>query len=112
VLRLAPTASAATRRRTETLANANKGPGHRRLGPTKAAQLQAAAADSIAVPELDAEVAFEVGLLLDQYELLERQITAADEHVAGLLDGEIARRLQTIPGCRRVHRRHPPRRDR
>ena len=98
VLRVAPTARAATRRRTSTLANANGGPGHRRLGTTRAEQLQAAAADSIAVPELDAEVAFEVGLLLDQYDLLERQIEAADRRVAGLLDGEIARRLQTIPG--------------
>jgi transposase len=97
-LRIAPTARAATRRRTTTLANANAGPGHRRLGQAKAERLQAAAADSIAVPELDAEVAFEVGLLLDQYDLLERQITDADRRVAGLLDGETARRLQTIPG--------------
>ena len=36
--------------------------------------------------------------LLDQYDLLERQIEAADARVAGLLDGELARRLQTIPG--------------
>ena len=50
------------------------------------------------MPELDAEVAFEVGLLLDQYDLLERQIEDADRRVAGLLDGETARRLQTIPG--------------
>ena len=98
VLRIAPTATAARRRRTSTLANANAGPGHRRLGTAKAERLQAAAADSIAVPELDAEVAFEVGLLLDQYDLLERQITDADRRVAGLLDGETARRLQTIPG--------------
>jgi transposase len=98
VLRIAPTARAATRRRTSTLANANARPGHRRLGTAKAEQLQAAAAETIAVPELDAEVAFEVGLLLDQYDLLERQITDADRRVAGLLDGETARRLQTIPG--------------
>ena len=98
VLRIAPTARAATRRRTASLANANAGPGHRRLGTARAERLQEAAADSIAVPELDAEVAFEVGLLLDQYDLLERQITDADRRVAGLLDGETARRLQTIPG--------------
>jgi transposase len=98
VLRVAPTARVATRRRTATLANANSGPGRRRLGQTKAERLQAAAADSIAVPELDAEVAFEVGLLLDQYDLLEGQIAAADARVASLLDGETARRLQTIPG--------------
>ncbi len=98
VLRIAPTARAATRRRTSTLANANGRPGHRRLGQAKAERLQAAAAETIAVPELDAEVAFEIGLLLDQYDLLERQIEAADARVAGLLDGELARRLQTIPG--------------
>jgi len=98
VLRIAPTARAATRRRTTTLANANAGPGHRRLGTARAERLQAAAADSIAVPELDAEVAFEIGLLLDQFDLLERQIEDADRRVAGLLDGETARRLQTIPG--------------
>lgn len=46
----------------------------------------------------DAEVTFEVGFLLDQYDLLERQIEVADHRVAGLLDGELARRLQTIPG--------------
>jgi transposase len=98
VLRLAPTAHAATRRRTATLADANRGPGRRRLGEARAERLQAAAADSIAVPELDAEVTFEVGLLLDQFDLLERQIEAAERHVGALLDGETARRLQTIPG--------------
>jgi transposase len=98
VLRIAPTARAATRRHTSTLANANAAPGHRRLGTMKAERLQAAAAETIAVPELDAEVAFEVGLLLDQYDVLEGQIEEADRRVAGLLDGETARRLQTIPG--------------
>ncbi len=98
VLRLAPTAHQATRRQTETLANANKGRGQRRLGQTKAERLRAAAAETIAVPELDAETAFEIGHLLDQYDLLERQIEAADRRVAGLLDGEIAHRLLTIPG--------------
>jgi transposase len=98
VLRLAPTAEQARRRRTSTLADANRAPGHRRLGETKAGRLQALAADSIAVPELATEVAFEVGMLLDQFDLLERQIEAAEAHVASLLDGELARRLQTIPG--------------
>ncbi len=97
VLRIASTARAATRRRVSTLANANAGPGHRRLGQAKAERLQAAAADSIAVPELDDEVASEVGLPLDQYDLLEGQIADADSRVASLLDGELARRLQTIP---------------
>ena len=98
VLRIAPTARAAARRRTSTLANANAGPGHRRLGSARAERLHAAAAASIAVPELDAEVAFEVGLLLDQFDLLERQIEAADARVASLIDSATARRLQTIPG--------------
>lgn len=98
VLRVAPTAAAARRRRTGTIADANKGPGRRRLGLSKAAAIKAAASDSIAVSELDEEVAFEVGLLLDQYDLLERQIEAADTRVESLLDGELARRLRTIPG--------------
>jgi transposase len=98
VLRVAPTAAVARRKRTSTLANANAGPGHRRLGVTKAERLKAAAATSIAVAELDAEVAFEVGLLLDQYDLLEDQIERAEDHLASLLDGELARRLRTIPG--------------
>ena len=98
VLRIAPTAAAARHRRTSTLADANAGPGHRRLGETKAERLKAAAATSIAVAELDAEVAFEVNMLLDQYDLLEQQITAAEDHLASLLDGELARRLRTIPG--------------
>jgi transposase len=98
VLRIAPTAAVARRKRVSTLADANAGPGHRRLGETKAERLKEAAATSIAVSELDAEVAFEVDMLLDQYDLLERQISAAEEHLAALLDGELARRLQTIPG--------------
>ena len=98
VLRVAPTAAEARRRRTSTLAEANAGPGHRRLGTSKAERLKAAAASSIAVSELDDEVAFEVKLLLDQFDLLEQQITEADARVAELLDGELARRLQTIPG--------------
>jgi transposase len=98
VLRVAPTAAVARRRRTSTLADANKGPGHRRLGESKAERLKAAADESIAVPELDDEVAFEIGMLLDQYDLLEEQIESAETHVAGLLDGELARRLGTIPG--------------
>jgi transposase len=98
VLRVAPTAAVARRKRTRTLADANAGPGHRRLGDTKAERLKEAARDSIAVAELDDEVAFEIGLLLDQYDLYEAQIERAEAHLASLLDGELARRLQTIPG--------------
>lgn len=112
VLRVAPTAHDATRRRTATLADANARPGRRRLGMARAERLRTAAADTIAVPELDAEVAFEVGLLLDQFDLLEQQIGAAEVHVASLLDGELARRLRTIPGGRSGDRRGAHRRDR
>lgn len=98
VLRVAPTAEAARRRRVGTLADANKGPGHHRLGDARAERLHALAADSIAVPELSDEVAFEVDMLLDRFDLLERQIEAADARVASLLDGDLARRLRTIPG--------------
>ena len=112
VLRIAPTARAATRRRTSTLANANAGPGHRRLGQAKAERLQAAAADSIAVPELDAEVAFEVGLLLDQYDLLERQIEDADRRVAGAPRRRDRPPAPDDPGRRALDRGDPPRRDR
>ena len=100
------------RRRTATLANANAGTGRRRLGETRAAQLHAAAADSIAVPELEAEVAFEVGLLLDQYDLLERQIEAADSacrRAARRRDGAPA---PDDPGCRPLDRRGADQRDR
>jgi transposase len=98
ILRSAPTASIAARRRTATLADVNRGPGHRRLGEERAAELRALAKESIAVPELEPEAAFEIPLLLDQFDLLERQIAAADAHVAALLDDALARRLQTIPG--------------
>jgi transposase len=98
VLRIAPTARTAARRRTATLADANRGAGRRRLGETRAEQLRSAAADTIGVPELDAETAFEVGLLLDQFDLLERQIGQADARVAGLLDSRLAQLLLTIPG--------------
>lgn len=98
VLRIAPTANAAARRRSSTLADANLGPGRRRLGEKRAEQLRSAAVDTIGVPELDAETAFEVGLLLDQFDLLERQIEQADARVAELLDSRVAKLLQTIPG--------------
>ncbi len=76
VLRLAPTARCARRRRTTTLADANGAPDIVVSGSPKAERLHDLAADSIAVPELAAEVAFEVGLLLDQLDLLEQQIEA------------------------------------
>ena len=98
VLRLAPTAAAVSRKRTSTLADANRGPGHRAIGMTKATQIQALAKDTIAPPELEAQIGFEMELLIAQDDLLKRQLDAAEARVASLLDGELARRLQTIPG--------------
>ncbi|MFV2064079.1 MAG: transposase [Chloroflexota bacterium] len=98
VLRLAPTAAVARRRRTSTLADANKGPGHRRLGMTKAERLKAAAADSIAVPELDEEVAFEIGMLLDQYDLLEQQIESAGKSKMNALGHRMRKALSIVWG--------------
>ncbi len=98
VLRLAPTAAAISRKRVATLADANRAPGHRAIGARKAEQIAALAKDTIAPPELSAQLGFEMELLIAQYDLLERQIAAAETRVAGMLDGELARRLQTIPG--------------
>lgn len=98
VLRLAPTAQAVARKRVSTLAHANRGPGHRAVGPTKAEQIQALAKDTMAPPELATQIGFEMELRIAQHDLLEQQIAAAEARVAALLDGELARRLQTIPG--------------
>jgi transposase len=98
VLKIAPTARRAARREVHTLASANHGPGQRALGSKKAAAIHAAARQTVAVRELEEQVAFEMPLLIAQHELLERQIARAEERVAKLLDGELARRLRTIPG--------------
>ena len=97
LLRVAPTARAAARRRTQTLAAARTAGGSV-VGPKKAAIVQAAARTTVAAPELDAQVAFEMELLIAQHDFLEQQIARADERVASLLDGELVRRLRTIPG--------------
>jgi transposase len=68
------------------------------IGPTKAAQIQALARDTIVPPELAPQIGFEMELLIAQHDLLDEQIAQAEARVAGLLDGELARRLQTIPG--------------
>ena len=99
LLRVAPTAAVARKRRVSTLADANAGPGHRRLGEAKAERLKAAAATSIAVTELEDEVAFEVQAPARPV----RPPGGADRPrprrtSRALLDGELARRLQTIPG--------------
>jgi len=98
VLRVAPTAAAVARKRPETLARAARPGGGRPIGARKAAELIALAKDTIAPPELERQVAFEMELLIAQHDLLERQIAEAEARVASLLDGELARRLQTIPG--------------
>jgi transposase len=98
VLRLAPTAAALARKRVATLADANRAPGHRAIGTKKAEQLATLAKDTIAPPELAAQIGFEMELRIAQHDLLERQIELAEARVGGLLDGELARRLQTIPG--------------
>lgn len=98
VLRQAPTAAAAARKRTATLATAARPGGGRRIGPKKAAQIQTLALDTIAAPELEHQIAFQMRLLIAQYDLLETQITEAEAHLATLLDGELVRRLRTIPG--------------
>ena len=97
LLRVAPTARAAARRRPETLAKARTA-GGAVVGPKKTALIQAAARTTVAPPELDQQVAFEMALLIAQHDFLERQIAQADARVAGLLDGALVRRLRTIPG--------------
>ncbi|MDQ6741328.1 MAG: IS110 family transposase [Candidatus Dormibacteraeota bacterium] len=98
VLRQAPTARSAARRHLNTLANSVRPGGRRRLGQLKAKRLQELARQTVAPPELDAQAALEVQLLIEQYDLLGRQIEVAEQRVAEMLDGELARRLQTIPG--------------
>ena len=113
VLRVAPTARAAT-----PPADVDAGQRQRRArvtagsGTAKAERLQAAAADSIAVPELDAEVAFEVGLLLDQYDLLERQIERRRPAGRGSPRRRDRPAAADHPGRRPVDRRDAHRRDR
>lgn len=98
VLREAPTARAAARKRVATLADATRPGGRRRLGETKARRLQELAKDSIAPPELDAQMGFEVGMMIQQFDLLEKQIEIAEQRVSEVLDSELSQRLQTIPG--------------
>lgn len=97
LLKAAPTARAAAARRTSTLAKARTA-GGRVVGAKKAAQVRALAAQTVAPPELDRQVAFEMELLIEQYETLERQIERAEAHLATLTDSEVVRRLRTIPG--------------
>ena len=61
-------------------------------------RIQELAKQTIAPPELEEQMAFQVGLLIQQYDLLAKQIELAERRVAELLDSELALRLQTIPG--------------
>lgn len=98
VLRAAPTAAQAARKRVATIADANRGPGQRAVGLAKAERIQALAKETVAPPELEAQVGFEMRLLIAQHDFLEQQTAEAEARVAELLDGELARRLRTIPG--------------
>src|SRR5207244_9073636 len=81
VLRHSPTARSAGRRHLNTLANSVRPGGRRRLGQVKAKRLQELARETIAPPELDAQAALEVQLLIEQYDLLGRQIEVAEQRV-------------------------------
>ncbi len=98
VLRVAPTAAAVRRKRAASLAAIKAPGGKRSLGAKKAVELKVLAERSVAPPELEAQMAFEIPILIGQYDLLESQIQGAEAHLASLLDDDVARRLQSIPG--------------
>jgi transposase len=99
VLRHAPTAAAVARMREDRLARLKRpGSGGRVVGPMKAGQLKQLARTSVAAPELEQQVAFEMRLLTAQHDLLDQQMASADARVASLLDGEVSQRLLSIPG--------------
>jgi len=99
VLRHAPTAAAVTRMHQDRIARLKRpGVGGRVIGPMKAAQLKQLAQTSVAAPELEQQVRFEMRLLIAQHDLFDQQIASADARVASLLDGEVSQRLLSIPG--------------
>ena len=99
VLRHAPTAAAVARMHPDRLARLKRpGVGGRAIGPLKAGQLKQLAQTSVAAPELEQQVGFEMRLLIAQHDLLDQQIASADTRVASLLDGEVSQRLLSIPG--------------
>jgi transposase len=98
VLRIAPTAAAVRRKQAKTLAAAKAPDGKRSIGMKRATQLKVLAEHSVAPPELERQTAFEIGILIGQYDLLKAQIEQAEARVATLLDGDVAQRLQSIPG--------------
>ena len=97
LLRVAPTARAAAAKRPSTLAKARTAAGAV-VGHKKAEQIHAAAKTTVAPRELDAQVAFEMELLISQHDFLEQQLERADARLAELTDSDVVRRLRTIPG--------------
>lgn len=79
--------------RTDTRPSSAKG-----SAPCRPRTRCALAKASVAAPELESQVAFEMRLLIEQHDFLDRQIATAEAELAGLLNGETARRLMTIPG--------------
>src|SRR5258708_23682591 len=90
VLREAPTARAAARRRVATLADTKKPGGRRRLGETKARRLPGFADQTIRTPLLDAQMGCECGVRMQQFDLLDNQIEIAEQPVPAVLDSELA----------------------
>jgi transposase len=98
LLRIAPTARAAARRRVGTLARANQRPGHRAISRRTAERIHALAQRTIAVAELEDQIGFEMALLIEQHDTLAQQIEQAEARLESLVDGDVARLLRTIPG--------------
>jgi transposase len=97
LLRVAPTARVAAQRNVRALAAARTA-GGRVVGAKKAGQIKELARTTVAPPELDRQVGFEMELLIAQHAFLEQQIVTADARLAELADGEVLRRLRSIPG--------------
>src|SRR5438128_11364346 len=96
ILRQAPTARTAVRRRLATLADAIRPGGRRRLGETQARRIQEVAQETIAPHEMDEHMPLQVGLLTQQYDVLAKHIELAQDRVASLLNSGLALSLQTI----------------
>ncbi len=98
ILDTAPTARDAARKHVATLAKARTHRGGRPVGEARAARLHAAAQTSVAPPELANQISFQMRILLDEYSMLESHIALAEKRLRDLLDSELSRRLETIPG--------------
>ena len=98
LLSVAPTAREAARKHVGTLAKARTHRGGRPVGDARATRLHAAAQTSVAPPELQGQISFQMRILLDEYSMFESHIALAEKRLHELLDPELSRRLQTIPG--------------